>query len=89
MCLTGILCLIRIGVIVTGKQIDRLIDILDRAVKVAERWADREYPQINEINEEEVGISRVGDRAIPQSVEAYKAFEAEISPLEKRIRNLA
>ena len=70
----------------TAKQLDRLIDILDRSVKVAERWADKEYPLASE---EEATISRVGDRAIPQSVEEYKAFEPEPSALEKRIRGIA
>ena len=32
----------------TTKQLDRLLSIIDRAVKVAERWADREYPLIDE-----------------------------------------
>ena len=70
----------------TPKQIDRLLDILDRAVKVAERWADREYPLINE--NEEATISRVGDQPLPQSVEAYNAFEPEedsAARLKKRL----
>ena len=58
----------------TPKQIDQLISILDRAVKVAERWADREYPTANE---EEATISRVGDRTLPQSPEEYHRFEPE------------
>ena len=72
----------------TAKQLDRLIDILDRAVKVAERWADREYPQIDE--NAEVTISRVGDRALPQSPEEYAAFEPQgPSAFEKRLRSLS
>ena len=72
----------------TAMQLNRLIDILDRAVKVAERWADREYPLINE--NEEATISRVGDRQRPQSVEEYNAFEPEgPSAFEKRLRSLS
>lgn len=59
----------------TGKQLDQLISILDRAVKVAERWADREYPQIDENTE--ATISRVGERTPPRSVEEYNRFEPE------------
>jgi hypothetical protein len=66
----------------TAKHLDRLLDILDRAVKVAERWADKEYPLASE---EEATISRAGDRPLPQSVEEYKAFEPEQSSLEKRL----
>lgn len=68
----------------TAVQLKRLLDILDRAVKVAERWADREYPQIDEANEAEIGISRVGDSRTPQSPEEYAAFEAE-TPLAKKL----
>ena len=60
---------------------NRLLDIIDRAVKVAERWADREYPLINE--NEEATISRVGDRQRPQSVEEYNAFEPQEDPVER------
>ena len=67
----------------TAKHLDRLIDILDRAVKVAERWADREYPQSDEATE--ASFSRVGDQPRPQSLEEYKAFEPEPSSLEKRL----
>ena len=68
----------------TAKQLDRLLSILDRAVKVAERWADREYPQIND---EEATISRVGERPLPQSVEEYNKFEPEDSGrFEQRFR---
>lgn len=73
----------------TPKQIDRLLSILDRAVKVAERWADREYPIADESKENEIGISRAGDHRPPQSVEAYNAFEPEedaVARFEKRIR---
>jgi len=59
----------------TAKQIDRLLGILDRAVKVAERWADKEYPVADE--NAEVTISRVGDRPLPQSPEEYKEFESD------------
>jgi len=70
---------------VTGIQLNRLLDILDRAVKIAERWADREYPQSDETVE--ATISRVGDRPLPQTVEEYKAFQPqEPSALEKRLR---
>lgn len=74
----------------TTKQIDRLLDILDRAVKVAERWADREYPEVDENTE--ATISRVGDRTRPQTIEEYNAFEPEetaISRLAKRINHQA
>ena len=69
----------------TPKQIDRLLDILDRAVKVAERWVDREYPVADD---SEATISRVGDQPLPQSVEAYNAFEPEedsTARLKKRL----
>lgn len=69
----------------TALQLNRLLDILDRAVKVAERWADREYPQIDESTE--ATISRVGDRPLPQTPAEYQAFEPEESPLAKRLRN--
>ena len=71
----------------TVKQIDRLLDIIDRAVKVAERWADREYPIANE---EEATISHVGDRSRPQSVEEYQNFEPEeeaVTRFAKRLRS--
>ena len=71
----------------TAKQIDRIFDILDRAVKVAERWADREYPETDENTE--ATISRVGDQTRPQTVEEYKAFEPEetaLARLSNRIR---
>ena len=64
----------------TAKQLDRLLDIIDRAVKVAERWADREYPVADET---EATISRVGDRPLPQSVEAYNTFEPQEDPVER------
>jgi len=63
----------------TAKQIDALLRIIDRAVKVAERWADREYPQSDEV---EATISRVGDRPLPQSREEYNAFEPQEDPVE-------
>ena len=72
----------------TSKQLDQIISILDRAVKVAERWADREYPQIDEGNEADFGISRVGDNRPPQSLEEYRAFEPEedrLAAFAKRI----
>jgi hypothetical protein len=72
----------------TGKQIESLLSILDRAVKVAERWADREYPVADE--DTEATISRVGDRTLPQSPEEYAAFEPEEDRIEafaKRLRN--
>ena len=65
----------------TAMQLDRLLSILDRAVKVAERWADREYPLIDDT--EEATISRVGDRPLPQSVEEYNAFEPQEDPVER------
>jgi hypothetical protein len=49
-------------------------------VKVAERWADKEYPLASE---EEATISRVGDRPLPQTEEEYKAFEPEVGRFEK------
>jgi len=58
----------------TGKQIDRTLDLFERAVKVIERWADHEYPVSNE--KIQGTISRVGDRPLPQSVEEYISFEA-------------
>lgn len=64
----------------TPKQIDKLLSILDRAVKVAERWADREYPVIDE--KTEATISRVGDRTLPQTVEEYRRFEPEEDRLQ-------
>lgn len=70
----------------TAKQLNRLLDILDRAVKVAERWADREYPIPDETAE--ITISRVGDRPLPQSVEAYNSLEPqeEVGRFEKMLR---
>lgn len=59
----------------TGKQIDRFLDIFDRAVNVAERWAEREYPVSND--NEEGSISRVGEKHLPQTEAEYKEFEAE------------
>lgn len=70
----------------TAKQLDRLIDILDRSVKVAERWADKEYPLASE---EEATISCVGDRPLPQTVEEYEAFESEVGRFEKAFRSRA
>ena len=64
-----------------NKQIDALLRILDRAVKVAERWADLEYPKTDE--NVEATISRVGDRPLPQSVQEYNAFEPEEDPVER------
>lgn len=74
----------------TSKQLDRLLSIFDRAVKVAERWADREYPEIDENTE--ATISRVGERTPPQTIEEYNAFEPEetaLSRLAKRIHHQA
>lgn len=70
----------------TAKQLDRMLSIIDRAVKVAERWADREYPIPDETTE--VTISRVGDRPLPQSPEEYAKLEAEeeVGRFEKRFR---
>lgn len=70
----------------TALQLNRLIDILDRAVKVAERWADREYPQIDETAE--ATISRVGDHRPPQSPEEYRAFESEEDALQRFSKRL-
>lgn len=70
----------------TALQLNRLIDILERAVKVAERWADREYPQIDETTE--ATISRVGDRRTPQSPEEYKSFESEENSLARFSKRL-
>jgi hypothetical protein len=69
----------------TTKQIDRLLDILSRAVKVAERWADREYPVADET---EATISRVGDRPLPQTVQEYNELEPEetVGRFEQRFR---
>ncbi len=69
----------------TTKQLDRLFDILDRAVKVAERWADREYPVPDE--NLEATISRVGDRPFPNSEEEYKALEEPIGRFEALLRD--
>ena len=69
----------------TAKQLDKLLSIIDRAVKVAERWADREYPETDEV---EATISRVGDRPLPQSREEYNAFEPQedaVTKFAKRI----
>lgn len=68
----------------TSKQLDRLIEILDRAVKVAERWADREYPVADENTE--VTISRVGDKPLPQTREEYANLEPEVGRFEKNYR---
>jgi len=70
----------------TSKQIDRLIDVLDRAVKAAERWADREYPETDETTE--ATISRVGERTHPQTIEEYNAFEPEEVALSRLARRL-
>ena len=72
----------------TIKQLDKIIDIFDRAVKVAERWADREYPQSDESQENDIGISHVGDQPLPQTPEEYREFQPEVSAFEKRLRNL-
>lgn len=72
----------------TRIQVNRLLDILDRFAKVAERWAEREYPVQNE--NEEGYISRVGDRPVPQSVQEYNNFEPEedrLAQFEKRLRH--
>jgi hypothetical protein len=69
----------------TSKQLDRLLSIIDRAVKVAERWADREYPETDEV---EATISRVGDRALPQSREEYNNFEPREDPVEAFARRI-
>lgn len=74
----------------TSKQLDRLLSILDRAVKIAERWADREYPETDETAE--ATLSRVGERTRPQTVEEYNAFEPEetaLSRLAKRLHHQA
>lgn len=70
----------------TSKQLDRLLSILDRAVKVAERWADREYPIADE--NAQVTISRVGDRPLPQTPKEYEEFEpeADLKRFEQRFR---
>lgn len=71
----------------TSKQLDRLLSILDRAVRVAERWANREYPESDETAE--VTISQAGDRHRPQTLEEYKAFEPEedaVARFAKRLR---
>lgn len=57
----------------TGKQIDRALDIAERLIKVVERWSIEEYPEANETPA--ATISRVGDRSTPQSIEEYHSFE--------------
>jgi hypothetical protein len=59
----------------TKAQVDRLLDILDRAVKVAEKWAEAEYPIPNESDEAEV--YRVGEKPEPQSREEYNQLPQE------------
>jgi hypothetical protein len=79
-----------VGTAVTGKQIDRLLSILDRAVKIAERWADREYPIADENTE--FTISRVGDQPKPRTLEEYNAFESEevaLARISKRLHHQA
>ena len=56
----------------TGKQIDKLIAVLERFASVAERWADREYPVHDETP---VEIYRAGATEEPQSREEYQALE--------------
>jgi hypothetical protein len=70
---------------VTSKQIDRLLDIFSRAVKVAEQWADREYPVVDET---EATISRVGERPLAQSVREYNELEPEetVGRFEQKFR---
>jgi hypothetical protein len=58
---------------VTPKQIDRLLNILDRFATVAERWADKEYPKRDEA-EENPGVFRVGETKDPQSKAEYDAL---------------
>lgn len=70
----------------TAKQIDRLLSILDRAVKVAEHWADREYPESDETAE--VTISHAGENHRPQTLEEYKAFEPEEDSFRRLSRML-
>jgi hypothetical protein len=57
----------------TANQIDRLLNILTRFVKVAERWADVEYPERDE--EVQAEIYRRGEQPLPDSKEAYEALE--------------
>jgi hypothetical protein len=66
---------------VTAKQLNRLLDILDRAVKVAERWADREYPQIDENEEGFITGIKEDD---PQA-----EIERQVGRFEQRFRDHA
>jgi hypothetical protein len=61
--------------VLEGKQIDRLLAILDRAVSVAERWADTEYPK-RDANEE-AEFYRQGEVREPQTPEEYAALTVE------------
>lgn len=58
----------------TAKQLDRIISVLERALKVAERWADVEYP---ERDASEAEIYRTGERPEPNSREEYAALPVE------------
>jgi hypothetical protein len=55
----------------TKSQIDRLLDILERAVKVAEQAVNPVYHRDNE----PVELYQAGRPQEPESPEAYSAFE--------------
>lgn len=54
-------------------HMERLLDILSRAVAVAERWADKEYPVVNATEAE--GVYTAGEQPEPQSEAEYKEFQ--------------
>lgn len=56
----------------TNKQVDRFLDILDRAVGLATRVIDKEYPVADA---SQIEIYEAGKQQEPDSPEAYDAFE--------------
>lgn len=58
-------------------QLDRFLSLLERAVVVAERWADAEYPKRDETGE--IEIYRQGEERKPESPEEYEQFEGRFA----------
>jgi hypothetical protein len=56
-------------------QMSRFLDLLERAVAVAERWANAEYPIPDDKAEAE--IYRQGEERRPETPEEYEAFESQ------------
>lgn len=58
----------------TPKQIDRLLTVLERAVAIAQRWVDAEYPIHDETEAE---FYRQGESREADSPEEYEALPQE------------